>query len=236
LGPRTVNGYDSDGPGLDNVVATGGTLADHLTEQLNLTLADPAEPRQHGVRRARRAGRDDDAARGQHHRLERVGPIAAERAARDRLGPVQARRPAEDQHGRLERRLARPAAGEAGQTSQDRAAAGEEDRGGDVGDQVLRQRIGRPRRGARHHVVTEGDVLEAEADEGQREEQPTEALHRGHGGAVYAARERGRRRFDEPSAWAGRAWSRRRDPGRRSGPGKRLACDRMTPTPHAADA
>ena len=43
LRPRTVNGYDSDGPGLDNVVATGGTLADHLTEQLNLTLADPAE-------------------------------------------------------------------------------------------------------------------------------------------------------------------------------------------------
>jgi RNA polymerase sigma-54 factor len=43
LRPRTVNGYDSDGPGLDNVVATGGTLADHLIEQLNLTLADPAE-------------------------------------------------------------------------------------------------------------------------------------------------------------------------------------------------
>jgi len=43
LRPRTVNGYDGDGSGLDNVVATAGTLVDHLTEQLNLTLADPAQ-------------------------------------------------------------------------------------------------------------------------------------------------------------------------------------------------
>src|SRR5215510_12964293 len=43
LRPRTGNGYDGDGTGLDAVAATAGTLADHLTEQLNLTLADPAE-------------------------------------------------------------------------------------------------------------------------------------------------------------------------------------------------
>jgi len=42
---------------------------------------------------------------------------------------------------------------------------------------VLLRRIGRPRRRAGDHVVPEGDVLEAEADEGQREEQPAEALY-----------------------------------------------------------
>ena len=83
-----------------------------------------------------------------------------------------------------ERRLARPAAG------QDGAAAGHEQHAGDVGDQVLLRRIGRPRRRPRHDVVAEHDVLEAEADEGQREEQPAEALHWGHGGEVYAAARR----------------------------------------------
>ena len=43
LRPRTVNSYDSDGGGLDKVLATGGSLADHLTEQLNLAIADPVE-------------------------------------------------------------------------------------------------------------------------------------------------------------------------------------------------
>jgi RNA polymerase sigma-54 factor len=43
LRPRTNNAFDSNGAGLDNFVATGGSLVEHLTEQLNLTLADPAE-------------------------------------------------------------------------------------------------------------------------------------------------------------------------------------------------
>ena len=44
LRPRTNNAFDGDGVDLDNFVATGGSLVDHLTEQLNLTLVtDPAE-------------------------------------------------------------------------------------------------------------------------------------------------------------------------------------------------
>jgi RNA polymerase sigma-54 factor len=43
LRPRTVNGYDSDGTGLENVAAAADTLAEHLTEQLNLALVDPAQ-------------------------------------------------------------------------------------------------------------------------------------------------------------------------------------------------
>ena len=176
------------------------------------------------------AGAHDDAAGGQDHGLQGVGPVAAEGVAGDRLRPVQAQRPAQDQDGGLERRLARPAAG------QDGAAAGHEQDAGDVGGQVLLRRIGRPRRRTRHDVVAEHDVLEAEADEGQREEQPAEAFHWGHGGAVYAAPAGPAPLFDERSAGAGRARSRRRDPGRRPRPGKRLACDTMSPAPHAADA
>jgi RNA polymerase sigma-54 factor len=40
---RTNNAFDGEGAGLDNVGATGGSLVEHLTEQLNLTLVDPAE-------------------------------------------------------------------------------------------------------------------------------------------------------------------------------------------------
>ena len=36
LRPRTNNAFDSNGAGLDNFVATGGSLVEHLTEQLNL--------------------------------------------------------------------------------------------------------------------------------------------------------------------------------------------------------
>ncbi|HEU0060822.1 MAG TPA: RNA polymerase factor sigma-54 [Hyphomicrobiaceae bacterium] len=43
LRPRTNNAFDGDGSGFDNIVATAGSLVEHLTEQLNLTLADPAE-------------------------------------------------------------------------------------------------------------------------------------------------------------------------------------------------
>src|SRR4030095_11596771 len=43
LRPRTANDFDGNGAGLDNFVATGGSLVEHLTEQLNLTLVDPAE-------------------------------------------------------------------------------------------------------------------------------------------------------------------------------------------------
>jgi RNA polymerase sigma-54 factor len=43
LRPRTNNAFDGNGAGLDNFVATGGSLVEHLTEQLNLTLVDPAE-------------------------------------------------------------------------------------------------------------------------------------------------------------------------------------------------
>src|SRR5262245_48570531 len=40
---RTNNAFDGEGAGLDNVGAMGGSLVEHLTEQLNLTLADPAQ-------------------------------------------------------------------------------------------------------------------------------------------------------------------------------------------------
>jgi RNA polymerase sigma-54 factor len=43
LRPRTVNSYDGEPAGLDKVQASGGSLVDHLTEQLNLTILDPAE-------------------------------------------------------------------------------------------------------------------------------------------------------------------------------------------------
>jgi RNA polymerase sigma-54 factor len=43
LRPRSNNAFDGNGAGLDNFVATGGSLVEHLTEQLNLTLVDPAE-------------------------------------------------------------------------------------------------------------------------------------------------------------------------------------------------
>jgi len=43
LRPRTNNAFDGEGAGLDNVGATGGSLVEHLTEQANLTLVDPAE-------------------------------------------------------------------------------------------------------------------------------------------------------------------------------------------------
>ena len=46
---------------------------------------------------------------------------------------------------------------------------------GDVGDQVLLERVRRPRSGPCHHVVPEGDVLEAEPDQRQGEEEPAEA-------------------------------------------------------------
>ncbi|HJZ32954.1 MAG TPA: RNA polymerase factor sigma-54 [Hyphomicrobiaceae bacterium] len=43
LRPRTVNSYAGDGGSFDNVLATAGSLADHLTEQLNLAVHDPAK-------------------------------------------------------------------------------------------------------------------------------------------------------------------------------------------------
>ena len=43
LRPRTNNAFDGTGASFDNIVATAGSLVEHLTEQLNLTLADPAE-------------------------------------------------------------------------------------------------------------------------------------------------------------------------------------------------
>src|SRR5262245_38619408 len=43
LRPRTSNAFDGNPAGLDNVVATAGSLVEHLTEQLNLTLVDAAE-------------------------------------------------------------------------------------------------------------------------------------------------------------------------------------------------
>jgi RNA polymerase sigma-54 factor len=43
LRPRTTSSFDKDGTGLDNMTATGGTLAEHLSEQLNLAISDPAE-------------------------------------------------------------------------------------------------------------------------------------------------------------------------------------------------
>jgi RNA polymerase sigma-54 factor len=43
LRPRTHNAFEGNGAGLDNVGATGRSLVQHLTEQLNLTLVDAAE-------------------------------------------------------------------------------------------------------------------------------------------------------------------------------------------------
>ena len=41
--PSTHNGDGSDGPNLEEFVAATRSLADHLTEQLHLTVTDPAE-------------------------------------------------------------------------------------------------------------------------------------------------------------------------------------------------
>ena len=43
LRPRTVNSFDDDAASLDKVATSGGSLADHLTEQLNLAIVDPIE-------------------------------------------------------------------------------------------------------------------------------------------------------------------------------------------------
>jgi RNA polymerase sigma-54 factor len=43
LRPRTVTSYDNDVASLDKVLTSGGSLADHLTEQLTLAVADPAQ-------------------------------------------------------------------------------------------------------------------------------------------------------------------------------------------------
>jgi RNA polymerase sigma-54 factor len=43
LRPRTNTAFEGNGAGLDNVGATGRSLVQHLTEQLNLTLVDAAE-------------------------------------------------------------------------------------------------------------------------------------------------------------------------------------------------
>ena len=41
--PSTHNGGTGEGPNLEEFVAAGGSLADHLTEQLHLSVTDPAE-------------------------------------------------------------------------------------------------------------------------------------------------------------------------------------------------
>jgi RNA polymerase sigma-54 factor len=41
--PRTNNSYSGDGPNLEEHVAAGRSLADHLSEQLNLVVTDPAD-------------------------------------------------------------------------------------------------------------------------------------------------------------------------------------------------
>jgi len=43
LRPSTHNGGTGEVPNLEEFVAAGGSLADHLTEQLHLTITDPAE-------------------------------------------------------------------------------------------------------------------------------------------------------------------------------------------------
>src|SRR5262245_51383990 len=43
LRPRTVNSYDNDVADLDRVLPSGGSLTEHLTGQLNLAIADPAQ-------------------------------------------------------------------------------------------------------------------------------------------------------------------------------------------------
>jgi RNA polymerase sigma-54 factor len=43
LRPRTSNSYDGEPAGFEKVPASGGSLVDHLTEQLNLTILDAAE-------------------------------------------------------------------------------------------------------------------------------------------------------------------------------------------------
>jgi len=43
LRPRTVNSFDSDTGGLDRVLSSGASLMEHLTGQLNLAIADPAQ-------------------------------------------------------------------------------------------------------------------------------------------------------------------------------------------------
>jgi RNA polymerase sigma-54 factor len=43
LRPRTHNSYDNDAAGFDRVLPSGGSLTEHLTGQLNLAIADPAQ-------------------------------------------------------------------------------------------------------------------------------------------------------------------------------------------------
>src|SRR5262245_52321869 len=43
LRPRTVNSFDGDTGGLDRVLSSGASLMEHLTGQLNLAIADPAQ-------------------------------------------------------------------------------------------------------------------------------------------------------------------------------------------------